>query len=147
MSGKHHIWAVAAIFFVTGAVGILSAFALLVFGHSPNIVSSISSAAYVVGAYYFLKGSRPAKIFLTVMAAIATLFEGVIGITLVASGGMALGLFVLLLAGLTVYCLYALQFSKALNSEFDRRSEAYQLQKGTAAKRFYEELEKGGSPE
>lgn len=147
MSGKHHIWAVAAIFFVTGAVGILSAIALLVFGHSPNIVSAISSAAYVIGAYYFLKGSRPAKIFLAVMAAIATLFEAVIGITFIFSGGLSLGLFVLLLAGLTVYCLYALQFSKTLNSEFARRSEAYQLRKGAAAKRFYDELEQGGSQE
>ncbi|MER8697513.1 hypothetical protein NKI77_32700 [Mesorhizobium opportunistum] len=147
MNAKHHMLAVAVIFFVTGAIGIISSIALLMFGQSPNIVSAISSVAYVIGAYYFLKGSRPAKIFLAAMAGLATLLEGVLGIAVVAYGQMAFGLLILLLAALTAYCFCMLQFSKALNAEFDRRSEAYRLKKEKAARRFYEELEQGGSRE
>ncbi|TPL93435.1 hypothetical protein [Mesorhizobium sp. B2-3-12] len=147
MSGKHHMLAVAGFFFATGALGILSATVLLAFGHSPNIVSSASGVAYVVGAYYFLKGSRPAKIFLTVMAALAMLLEAIIGILMLTDGLSPMGLFVLLLAGLTGYCFYGLQLSKVLNAEFDRRSETYRLEKGKAAQRYYDELEQGNSGE
>ncbi|TGT39656.1 hypothetical protein [Mesorhizobium sp. M8A.F.Ca.ET.165.01.1.1] len=147
MSGKHHMLAVAGIFLVTGAIGILSAIVLLAFGHSPNIVGSASSVAYVIGGYYFLKGSRPAKIFLTVMAALAALLEAVIGILMLSDGQLPIGLFIMLLAVLTGYCFHALQLSKALKAEFDRRSETYRLEKGKAAQRYYDELEQGGSGE
>ena len=70
MSGTNHIRAIAGFYFLVGAIGILSAITLLIFGKSPNIVTTLSSVAYAIGAYYFSKGSNAAKIFLTEMSSV-----------------------------------------------------------------------------
>ncbi|UDL87667.1 hypothetical protein LGH82_21125 [Mesorhizobium sp. PAMC28654] len=146
MSGTNHIRAIAGFYFLVGAIGILSAITLLIFGKSPNIGTTLSSVAYAIGAYYFSKGSNAAKIFLTVMSAFAFLLEGLIGVIAI-SDGRASGAVILLLASLSAYCLYALQFSASLKSEFAGRSAAYRLSKDKAAQSYYDELERSSSRE
>lgn len=139
--------AVAGIFIVVGVLGVLAQIALLALRQPPNVVSGISSVANVIGAYYFLKGSWPAKIFLTAMAALSTLLAGAIGILMLADRSVPIGLFTLLLAAATAYCLYVLLLSKTLKAEFARRSERARADKSKVAQRYYDELEQAGSGE
>lgn len=146
MNGTGHMRRVAGIFFVIAALGLLSEATMLLLGESLNVVAALSSVAYAIGAYYFIKGSNVAKIFLTVMSGIAFLFEGVVAVFAI-SAGMATGLFILLMAVLSAYCLYALQFSASLRSEFAGRSAVYRLSKDKAAQSYYDELERSSSRE
>lgn len=146
MNGTGHMRRVAGIFFVIAALGLLSEATMLLLGESLNVVAALSSVAYAIGAYYFIKGSNVAKIFLTVMSGIAFLFEGVVAVFAI-SAGMATGLFILLMAVLSAYCLYALQFSASLRSEFAGRSAVYRLSKDKAAQSYYDELEGRSSRE
>ncbi len=146
MNGTGHMRRVAGIFFVIAALGLLSEATMLLLGESLNVVAALSSVAYAIGAYYFIKGSNVAKIFLTVMSGIAFLFEGVVAVFAI-SAGMATGLFILLMAVLSAYCLYALQFSASLRSEFAGRSAVYRLSKDKAAQSYYDELEGSSSRE
>lgn len=147
MNGKLHMQAVAGIFVAIGVVGVLAQVALLVLGQQPSVVSGISSVAYVIGAYYFLKGSWPAKIFLTAMAALSTLLAGAVGILMLADRSAPIGLFTPLVAAATAYCLYVLLLSKTLKAEFGRRSERARADKAKVAQRYYDELEQGSSGE
>jgi hypothetical protein len=72
--------------------------------------------------------------------------EGLIGVIAI-SDGRASGAVILLLAVLSAYCLYALQFSASLKSEFAGRSAAYRLSKDKAAQSYYDELERSSSRE
>jgi uncharacterized membrane protein len=146
MNGTGHMRRVAGIFFVIAALGLLSEATMLLLGESLNVVAALSSVAYAIGAYYFIKGSNVAKIFLTVMSGIAFLFEGLVAV-LAISAGMATGLFVLMMALLSAYCLYALLFSASLRSEFARRSAASRLAEDKAAQSYYDELERSSSRE
>ncbi|MET2831979.1 hypothetical protein [Mesorhizobium shangrilense] len=146
MNGTNHIRAVAGIFFVMAALGVLSEITMLILGESLNAVAAFSSVAYAIGAYYFIKGSNVAKILLTVMSIIAFLLEGAIAVVAI-SDGLAIGTVMLLFAGLSAYCLYALQFSASLRSEFARRSAASRLAEDKAAQHYYDELERKSSQE
>ena len=146
MNGTNHMRRVAGIFFVIAALGLLSEATMLLLGESLNVVAALLSVAYAIGAYYFIKGSNVAKIFLTVMSGVAFLFEGVIAVFAIAAG-VAIGLFLLLMALLSAYCLYALLFSASLRSDFAIRSAAYRLSKDKAAQSYYDELERSSSRE
>ncbi len=146
MNGTGHMRRVAGIFFVIAALGLLSEATMLLLGEPLNVVAALSSVAYAIGAYYFINGSNVAKIFLTVMSGIAFLFEGLVAVIAI-SAGIAIGLFMLLMAVLSAYCLYALQFSASLRSEFADRSAAYRLSKDKAAQSYYDELERSSSRE
>lgn len=147
MNGKLHMQAVAGIFIVFGVLGVLAQVTLLALRQPPNVVNGIASVAYIIGAYYFLKGSWPAKIFLTAMAALSTLLAGAIGILRLADRSVPMGLVTLLMAAAIAYCLYALLLSKTLKEEFGRRSERARADKAKMAQRYYDELEQASSGE
>lgn len=62
MNGTGHMRRVAGIFFVIAALGLLSEATMLLLGESLNVVAALSSVAYAIGAYYFIKGSRSKNI-------------------------------------------------------------------------------------
>ena len=116
--------AVAAIYFVLGAVGIVSAVILLVAGDSSRLWAAAMSAGYVLGACYFLKGSIWSKNFLVAMSAIGAVFSVPLIPFLLQPGRITplTSLFLFFGLGLA-YCFYALIFSGSLKREFkDRKS-------------------------
>ena len=148
MNAKNHLTTVATIFFVASAIGIVSQVLLFAVGQRVNIVSLGSSTLCGFAAYYLLQGSKVARYFLIVMAAISALIGLVFGVVLVGDGDASFMAFVLLSFGiLMAYCFYVLQFSGAVKAELNRREADYQLKKERAKARYLQELEQENSRE
>ncbi|RWM05644.1 hypothetical protein [Mesorhizobium sp.] len=143
MTGKHHMLAVAVIYFIMGAVGIVSSLILLAAGAAPSLWNAFWSLCYVVGAYYFLRGSTVARTFLIIMSAIGAI--AFITILSLSQGKTTFSLLLLFLGIGSAYCFHALKFSLPLNAEFDQRAASYRSETERAKQRFYDEMEGKGN--